>query len=93
MIGVFFTALVTVYQIRKHTWSENVSKERMKGINEFRKEVEKILKGIKYFKYENSKDIDLDIILGEEEAKYKLILELTRIVFLEMNTISNTKKC
>lgn len=49
IISALIAAFIAVYNYRKQSWCDNVSKERMKWMNEFRNEVGKIIKAIKLF--------------------------------------------
>ena len=87
ILSALITSLVTVHIFKRQSWNENVSKERMKWIVEFREEVGELMKAIKLFEHFSSNICEekcekkgkedcgfdcLNIILNGEKARYKL---------------------
>lgn len=81
VIGVIITALISLLIFKAQRYSENVSKERMTWLRQFRDEIEKISMGLKINNHTNCccsslSEEKLKYILEAEGARYKLISRL-----------------
>ena len=82
VIGVIITAVVSLIVYKAQRYSENVSKERMNWLRQFRDEIEKISIGLKLNNHYCCKcpfknfDEKAKYLLEAEGARYKLISRL-----------------